>query len=87
MRINLITGRRRASLPLSCEGGRPRGDGGTGRGEPGSGEGRNNRARNSPSAQHSVHQHFRAALLWRFIMGPTAKLVLAWGCHCELEAL
>jgi hypothetical protein len=39
MRINLIASRRRASLPLSCEGGRSRGGGGTGRGEPGSGEG------------------------------------------------
>ena len=47
MRINLITGRRRASLPLSCEGGRSRGDGGTGRGEPGSGGGE------APGAQFS----------------------------------
>jgi hypothetical protein len=87
MRINLITGRRRASLPLSCEGGRSRGDGGTGRGEPGSGGGGSNRARNSPSAQHSAHQYCRAALLWRFTTGPTAKLAFAWTCHCELEAL
>jgi hypothetical protein len=86
MRINLITGRRRASLPLSCEGGRSRGDGGTGRGEPGSGEGEaTGRAilqvlstrSTSISARHCSAFHNWSA----------AKLVFAWACHCELEAL
>jgi hypothetical protein len=64
--------------------------GGTSRGEPGSGGGGSNRARNSPSDQHSVHQHFRGTLLGISPGLPQSSclhghVIVTWG-HCgDLE--